>query len=76
MNQPTLYRIKTNYGCAIHLRQLTSDKTLCGKPQENYDNEEGTHTIESFLKIYSYTRAACKKCLKIAIDNQKLINTQ
>jgi hypothetical protein len=57
------WRLKTKAYNAVHLYTLGEDKTLCGKPQENYDTEEVIVTLTEFKK---YNNACCKNCLKKA----------
>jgi hypothetical protein len=58
------WKVKTSLGKLVHLYELGADKTLCGKPQENYDTEEGLYTLEKFK--YDYHLSGCKKCIQIA----------
>lgn len=63
------WKVKTKYGNAVHLFKLGEDKTLCGRPGENYDTEEGRYTVTEFLK---YHRACCLVCLKKARQSELL----
>ena len=63
------WKLKTNGFKAVHLYNSGQDKVLCGRPQENYDTEEGFYTVDSFG---SFGRAACKSCLKIASSFDRL----
>lgn len=54
------WKLKTRRGNAVHLYKLGADKTLCGKPQENYDTEEGTYTLDQFKRLHGSCH--CKKC--------------
>lgn len=60
------WKLKTNISrpVLVHLYVLGADKTLCGRPQENYDTEEGLYSLEYFKDKVG--RAACKQCIKIA----------
>jgi hypothetical protein len=58
-----VWKLKTKYGNAIHLYTLGADKTLCGRPQEDYDTEEGLYTLYQFLK---HNRNCCLKCIQAA----------
>lgn len=58
------WKLKTKYNNSVHLYILGEEKTLCGKPQEDYDTEEGTYSLREFNR---FQIAACKNCLKKAI---------
>jgi hypothetical protein len=66
------YKIQTKYGNQIHIKNSGSDFTMCGKPQENYDTEEGLVTVEGFIKFGRNGTDCCKKCLLVAQQREKL----
>lgn len=48
----------------VHLKNKGDDKTLCGRPQENYDTVEGLYTLDEAKAFH--TNSVCKKCKSIA----------
>ena len=62
------WKLKTKYNNSVHLYDLGADKTLCGKPQEDYDTEEDTYSLKEFNRFWEH---ACKNCLKKAIKLSK-----
>lgn len=58
------WKICGDYFHKVHLKIKGEDRTLCGRPQENYDTVEGEYELEKVIKRHNH--AVCKKCKRIA----------
>lgn len=61
------WKVCGDYFKKVHLKDKSADKTLCGRPQENYDTEEGQFTLETAKKDYG-ERVICKSCTAKAMQ--------
>ena len=65
---PLRWKLKTKPKTCIHLYNPGDDKTLCGRPQENYNTSDNTYSFHEYKR---YWESSCKNCLKKAIEYLK-----
>lgn len=54
------WKICGEFNRRVHLKNKGDAKTLCGRPQENYDTAEGEYAMDYVQKIHGID--LCKTC--------------
>lgn len=54
----------------VHLKNEGDNRTICGRPQENYDTVEGRYTLYQVNKLHGHS--ICKRCRLIATSKELL----